>query len=156
MVEGSQSGVRPGCQIAGSRWRLHDGCEVDTPSLTVTYHRPGLYSEELSVTTTGGIEDRDYAQVRVYDPERGTDMAWGWVFANPVREIRPGTPVAFWNRLLQTRCVTVDFGDNTPPVPIESETGHAYTQPGLYTVTFSGLGPADEPVMAKLRVLVEP
>ena len=163
-LDGSRSLARPGRRVVAHRWKLSDGREVDGAAATVRYDEPGVYCEELIVRGDDGSEDRDFAQVRVWGPRaRGAadppavPLAYGWLHSIPVRGVRPGTEVTFWNRLRGTRGdVTLDFGDGTPPVVAGAEHKHAYRAPGVYTVTLSGCGPASEPVTVKARVVVEP
>ena len=110
---------------------LHDGREVHGPVAEVRYDRPGLYSETLVVRTADGDEDRDHAQVRIYDPERGRRMAFGWFYHAPVRGIRPGDEVTFENRLIRAgEDVRIDFGDGSEPEAIRDLARHAYRGPG--------------------------
>jgi murein DD-endopeptidase MepM/ murein hydrolase activator NlpD len=156
VLDGSRSLARSGRRAGRHTWKLHDGRVVAGARVTVPYDRPGLYTEELVVTGPGGATDRDFVQVRVYERGRGHDIAYGWAYHAPVRGIRPGTPVLFWNRLVGVQTpVTVDFGDGTPPEPTGRETTHAYRSAGRYVVTFSARGPAAEPVTVKLEVVVE-
>lgn len=155
-IDGSRSQASPGHQIKELEWRLHDGSSVKESKLKMTFDRPGLYSEELIVRTEDGYEDRDFLQVRVYDKARGREIATGWVYHSPVRGIRPDMPVLFWNRLRKVSQISVDFGDGAPSQAVEDAISHSYAQPGIYTVTFSATGPADEPVTVKMRVVVEP
>ena len=157
-LDGSRSVARPGRKIVSHRWQLHDGTTANSPQATVRYERPGLYSEELTVTADDGSEDRDFAQVRVYDPDpaHARKIAYGWVHYSPARGIKPGAEVLFWNRLINTAGpVTIDFGDGSAPQPVRAEATHAYDKPGAYAVTFSGKGPRNEPVTVKVRVVVE-
>lgn len=81
----------------------------------------------------------------------------GWFYHWPVRGARPGTPILFWNRLDGvTRPVEIDFGDGSAPVCIEREISHTYQKAGIYTATLRSLGPADEPVEVRMRVVIEP
>jgi hypothetical protein len=105
-LDGSRSVARPAGAASAKpdralamRWVLHDGRIVEGPRARAVFDRPGLYSEELRVRAAGGGEDRDFLQVRVYDPFRGSDIGRGWIYHAPVRGIRPGTPVLFWHRL---------------------------------------------------------
>jgi murein DD-endopeptidase MepM/ murein hydrolase activator NlpD len=155
-LDGSRSLARPGGRTGRHVWTLHDGRVATGKRVTVQYDRPGLYTEELQVTGPGGATDRDFVQVRVYEAGRGRQVAYGWAYHFPVRGIRPGTPVLFWNRLLHVQDpVTIRFGDGTPPEPVGRETTHAYRAPGRYVVTFSARGPREEPVAVKLEVVVE-
>jgi hypothetical protein len=153
-LDGTRSLARPGRSIASMRWRLHDGREVDQPRTTVHYQKPGLYAEELIVRADDGSEDRDFFHVRVFDPERGRDIARGLAYYSPARDIHPGTEVMLWNRLRNIRDARVDFGDGSPPEPISDQATHVYQQPGLYTVAVTATGPDDEPVAQKLRLRV--
>lgn len=157
VLDGSRSLARPGRRVVAHRWKLSDGREVDGAAVTVRYDKPGVYCEELLVRGDDGSEDRDFSQVRVYVPEAPTRrLAYGWLHTTPVRGVRPGTEVTFWNRLAGTGGdVTLDFGDGTPPVIAGAERKHAYEAPGIYTVTLSGRGPSSEPVTVKARVVVE-
>jgi hypothetical protein len=143
-------------EIVSYTWRLHDGTVVENAVARVTYEKPGLYSEQLVVRTDAGYDDRDFAQVRVFDPDRGRKIARGWAYYTPVRGIKPGTTVLFWNRLVgMAGPVTIDFGDGSPKQTIHREVEHAYAESGLYTVTLSGQGPDNEPATVRLRVVVE-
>ena len=156
-LDGSRSIARPGKRIDSYVWRLHDGRAVKGPAARMKYESPGLYSEELTIRTTDGCEDRGYAQVRVFDPKRGRNIAGGWVHYTPVRGVRPGTEVLFWNRLRNTvGPATIDFGDGSPCQTIGKELRHTFKAPGLYVVTFTSRGPANEPVAVRTRVVVEP
>jgi murein DD-endopeptidase MepM/ murein hydrolase activator NlpD len=156
-LDASRSLARPGRTITAYRWRLSDGREVDGLTATIRYARPGLYSEELIVRADDGSEDRDFAQVRVWAGDKAPEaVAHGWLHYAPVRVIRPGAPVTFWNRLTRTvGDVLIDFGDGTPAQPIKAETRHAYPNAGTYTVTLSARGPGDAPVTVRTRVVVE-
>lgn len=155
-LDGSRSVARPGHWIGEYEWRLHNGGTAHTAELRLTFDSPGLYSEELIVRTQNGHEDRDFAQVRVYDPKRGRRMVTGWIHYRPVRGIHARTPVVFWNRLSGgTTGVQVDFGDGSRKQVIKKMTEHAYESPGIYTVTFSTRGPNHEPATVRTRVVVE-
>lgn len=157
LLDGSRSQARPGETITSYEWRLHDGRCVREATAHVAYTAPGLYSEELIVRTAHGAEARDFAQVRVYDRARGRNMVTGWVYHDPTRGIKPGQPVTIWNRLCNTRSdVRVDFGDGSPVEVIQEHAIHAFSSPGLFTVSFVSSGPDDEPAMAKMCVAVEP
>jgi len=156
-LDSSRSAARPGRKIAAFSWRLHDGSAAAGPLARIRYDRPGLYSEELIVRTDDGAEDRDFAQVRIFDPARGNRIAYGWAYHSPVRGARPGDDVLFWNRLMGvTGPVKIDFGDGSPPQEIKAETRHAYARPGMHTVALTSRGPDDEPATIKMRVVVEP
>ncbi len=148
--------VRPGDAVRAYTWRLHTGRTLTGSTVEVTYKAPGQYAVELTVETEAGGVDRDFAHVRVYDPEVGQPSALGWIYAWPLRGIHPGTPVLFWNRLLHTRGpVTIDYGDGWPGATIESDAWYTFRAPGVYTVTVRGHDAGGDEVMSKLRVVVE-
>ncbi len=155
-LDGTRSVARPGRKIISYTWRLHDGTTVKDPIAHVKYDGSGLYSEELIIKADNGSEDRDYLQVRVYDSNLSGNIARGWLYHTPVRGIKPGTEVLFWNRLYNKVTETkIDFGDGSALESFGSETRHKYATPGIYTVTVTSRGPGDEPVTVKLRVVVE-
>ena len=155
-LDATRSVPRPGREIVGYEWHLHDGRILYQPTVQLTYDEPGLYSEELIVHLDNGAQGRDFAQVRIYDPPRGTNIASGWIHYSPVRGVIAGAEVLFWNRLGNTAgAVTINFGDGSPSQTIGSETVHAYQQPGIYTVTLEATGPESEPVTVKTYVVVE-
>ena len=168
-LDASRSLARPGQTIRSYAWHLSDGRVVGAAQAQMRYAGPGLYVEELRVTSTAGAEDRDYALVRVYDPLRkdrapaaynplsSTPVGWGFFYHSPVRDIRPGMQVLFWNRLLANvpGPVRIDFGDGEFEEAVGRETGHAYRQAGIYTSSLSARGLYGDPLKIKMRVVVE-
>ncbi len=154
-LDASRSLARPGRRIVSHVWHLQDGRTVEAPVTETVYERPGLYSETLVVRADDGSEDRDFLQVRVFDPARGRTMARGWVHMSPGRGLEPSKSALFWNRLTDVRDATIDFGDGSKRRSFPAQTRHAYAKPGLYTVVVAGQGPVNEPVMVRLRVTVE-
>jgi hypothetical protein len=155
-LDASRSVARSGRQIVRYLWRLHDDRVVEGPRAAVKAERPGLFSEELRMVADDGSEDRDFAQVRVWNANVGARFATGWFYHWPMRGARPGTPVLFWNRLSgNTTPVEIDFGDASPPASIGQEVSHAYQKAGLYTAALRGRGPGDEPVEVRMRVVIE-
>lgn len=155
-LDATLSLARPGQRIVSHAWELHDGRTLAEPVAETVYSQPGLYSETLVVRTDDGTEDRDFLQVRVFDPERGRNMARGWIHMVPGRGLEPGQRALFWNRLTAVHDAIIDFGDGSKRRPFRSQARHAYNEPGLYTVTVCGTGPGAEPVTVRLRVVVEP
>jgi murein DD-endopeptidase MepM/ murein hydrolase activator NlpD len=156
-LDGSQSLARPGEQISEVQWRLSDGRTVHSAAVEMEYDRPGLYAEELIVTTEAGGEDRDFAHVRVYDPTGEGAVGCGFFYHTPVRDLHPGTPVLFWNRLQQNIAppVMIDFGDGTPPQQVERECTHTFHETGIYTCTLSARGLSGETNTLKMRVVID-
>ncbi|MBN2003708.1 MAG: PKD domain-containing protein [Anaerolineae bacterium] len=155
-LDASCTVVRPGDAATAYIWRLHDGQTLTGQTVEVAYDAPGQYAVELTVKTEAGAVDCDFAHVRVYDPRAARPKSLGWIYSWPLRGVHPGTPVLFWNRLLQTYGpVTIDFGDGWPGSTIENDAWYTYRAPGIYTVTVCGYGTTGEPVMSKLRVVVE-
>jgi murein DD-endopeptidase MepM/ murein hydrolase activator NlpD len=154
-LDGSRSIARDGESIVSYVWKLHDGNVIDSASTTVSYEEPGLYSEELVVKTGDGQEDRDFVQVRVYG-ENARDLAYGWAYYAPVRNIKPGKEVLFWNRLANTASpATIDFGDGSDKKIIDRELTHSYRRRGIYTVALSGTDKQGHIAQVKLEVRVE-
>ncbi|CAN5266196.1 hypothetical protein BH23BAC1_BH23BAC1_47310 [soil metagenome] len=153
-LDATRSIARPGKEIKDYEWRLSNGETIKSPLAQISYSRPGLYSEELIVKTKDGQEDRDYLQVRVSDPQFKKDVAYGWGYFYPVRDPEAGSPVLFWNRLVNIIGDTIiDFGDGTQ-AKIDKDIGHIYKESGYYTVTLSASGPRNEPVTIKFEVRV--
>lgn len=158
-LDGSRSIARPGKKIKDYKWILHNGDTVDRTRVKVQYDAPGLYTEELLVETTEGDTDRDFLQVRVWSPEKNgkiaRNIAWGWIYQYPVRDVKVGDPVLFWNRIHNTvGSVYIDFGDGSAPVKIYNSIAHPFRKPGRYVVKITGKGPQDDPITEKLEVIV--
>lgn len=154
-LDASRSIAREGQSIASYQWKLSDGRQVDDVFAKIRYTKPGLYTEELLVKTRSGATDRDFIQVRVWDVDHPKPVAMGWVFYYPVRDVKAGTPVLFWERLRNTKTpIKIDFGDGDRSV-IEKELYHTYKKPGRYAVTFSATGPREEPITEKLEVVID-
>ena len=155
-LDGSRSVARHDRSIVRYQWRLHDGREIEGPRAVLKTVQPGLFSEELRVFADDGSEDRDYAQLRVWNTTAGAHFAAGWFYHWPVRGARPGTPILFWNRLFGTTGpAEIDFGDGSASVRINQEVSHIYPKAGLYTAALRSRGPADEPVEVRMRVMIE-
>lgn len=155
-LDGTRSLARPGRAIAGHAWHLSDGRVVTGAVAEMVYARPGFYAEELRVRADDGVEDRAYAQVRVFAAERPAGPAFcGFLHSTPVRGVTPGRPVEFWNRLwIGAAAARIEYGDGTPPAAIGASARHVYAAPGLYTVTLH-TEHAGQPVAVKTRVWVE-
>lgn len=156
-LDANRSLAGEGQKIQSYTWKLHDGNTVHAAKTAIKYARPGLYTEELILTTENGHEDRDYVQVRVNDQNQSKeDLAFGWAYYTPVRDITPGTEILFWNRLIGTHTpVTIDFGDGTESRIIERATTHTYQKKGNYTVRLSSSDKHQNPITLKLEVKVE-
>jgi len=156
-IDATRSICPEGKNIKSYQWVLHDGNIVNKPVAKVFYPKSGYYSEELIVNTKNGDIDKDFLQVRVNDPDGGRSVAYGWAYYYPVRNIRPGQSILFWNRLINTKEeVVIDFGDGTAAAKIDNEIHHAYGKAGNYTVELSSRGINNEVVSVKLEVIVEP
>ncbi|MFP4106029.1 MAG: PKD domain-containing protein [Phycisphaerae bacterium] len=145
---------RAGEAIQSYRWEFGDGSGSDQPVVQRVYDAPGHYSEQLTIRTAGGYEARDFAQVRVYDPSAPA-TAYGWAYHTPVRGIRPGTPVTFWNRIANFRGrVWIDYGDGKSERIVDL-TQHSFRRRGVHTVTLTATGPNEEPITVRMPVVVE-
>lgn len=76
-LDATRSIPRGDDEIVKYEWKLSDGWTISSPKVTLAYDKPGSYSEELSVATKSGAVDKDYAQVKVYDPSVGQKIAFG-------------------------------------------------------------------------------
>jgi murein DD-endopeptidase MepM/ murein hydrolase activator NlpD len=138
------------------KWNLSNGKIVNDKETTIIYDKPGLYSEELLVENEEGYQDRDFLYVRVSDSTKARNIAYGWAYYYPLRGIKPGMEILFWNRLINTCSdVKINFGDNLDWFPITKEIIHKYDKTGKYVVTLKSNGPGDEPVSLKMEVVVE-
>lgn len=137
-------------------WKLSNGKTVKGQKATIVYDQTGIYSEELLVENKEGFQDRDFLYVRVFDPARGKNIAYGWAYYYPLRGIKSGTEVSFWNCLVNvTSDVKINFGDDNDWYPIIKETIHKYNSKGKYVVTLKSTGSEGEPVSLKMEVIVE-
>lgn len=155
-LDASRSVVRCGEKITKFTWLLHDGKVMDAEEMNLQYDRPGLYSETLVVRTDRGNEDRDYLQVRIYDPEHPRQIASGWFYHWPVRGILPGSDVEFHNCLSGAKGdVLIDFGDGSDPQPIQKTAAHSYIKPGVYSASLKATSEYGEPTEIQMRVVVD-
>jgi len=155
-LDGSRSLARKGEQIVQYEWITHTGDTLKNPLAKLSFPNPGLYSEQLLVTTASGEQDRDFLQVRIFDPERGKKIVNRHVMYTPVRNIEAGDSILFWNRLDNMESpVHIDFGDGSPTVTIEKELKHAYERPGNYIATYTTKGPDEEPATIQMEIKVE-
>jgi murein DD-endopeptidase MepM/ murein hydrolase activator NlpD len=155
-LDATRSLAGQGQSIHSYAWQLHNGQLIESPITTITYSQPGLYTEELIVKTKEGKQDRDFLQVQVYGAEDKPNIAYGWAYYYPVRNIKAGTNILFWNRLVGVNApVSIDFGDGSPQQLIEQEMTYSYKMPGNYIVTLSSTNQHSRPVTIKLEVKVE-
>ncbi|MBK9391926.1 MAG: PKD domain-containing protein [Bacteroidetes bacterium] len=155
-LDGTRSVCRDGEKVVSYQWTLHDGQIVNQPTVKLKYTSPGYYSEELKVKTASGASDKDFLQVRVYDQNSNRKIAYGWAYDSPVRNIKSGQDVVFWNRLINTGTdVKINFGDGTAVQTMRDEIKHSYNKSGNYTVELSSQGSNNEPVSVKMEVIVD-
>lgn len=156
LLDATRSIARKGETIKSCTWKLHNGEIKNFSKVILRYQYPGLYTEQLTVKTVSGAEDRDFVQIRVFDSkENKGDIAYGWAAYDPVRNIHPNTMVLFWNRLINTKGpVLIDFGDNSGVTTVSKEIYHAYKAKGRYVVTLSSGSKDGEPITVKMEVVV--
>ncbi len=159
VLDAGRSFTRKMSPVKNYQWKLSNGQIAETPQTEISYSRPGLYAEELLVETEEGYQDRDFLSVRVYDPERVGRVEDGygwWAYYYPIRGIKPGTPVLFWNRLNAAHSdVKINYGDYSGWETIKRETTHKYRESGSYVVTLQSTGAENEPLTLKMEVIVE-
>jgi hypothetical protein len=155
-LDGSRTVCRDGEKIVSYQWTLHDGQTVNQPVVKLTYTLPGYYSEELTVKTASGAIDKDFLQVRINDQNSTGNIAYGWSYYSPVRNIKPGQDILFWNRLINTATdVKINYGDGTDAQIIRDEIKHSYNKSGNYTVELSSFDSNNETVSVKMEVVIE-
>lgn len=155
-LDANRSFGRNNIPLKKFQWKLSDGRIVNKPLTSVTYNTPGIFCEELTVENNEGEQDRDFLYVTVYDPLLGKNIASGWAFYYPIRAIKPGDKVLFWNRLTRTTTdVMINYGDNSSWEIIQTESRHSFRDAGSYVVTLKSTGPGNVPVTLKMEVIVE-
>lgn len=154
-LDATRSVCREKEEIVSYQWRLHNGEIIDKPVVVLKYDKPGYYSEELLIKTKSGAVDKDFLQVRVNDLKPAKEITFGWAYYYPVRNIKPGQNILFWNRLNNTKTdVSINFGDGTEIQTMKSEISHSYAKSRNYTVELFSKGINNEPVSVKLEVIV--
>jgi len=153
-LDASRSICRNNEKIKTYQWRLHDGTIVNQPIIKIKYETQGYYSEELLVKTVNGDIDKDFLQVRVNDLNSTKEIAYGWAYYYPIRNIKTGQNILFWNRIKSKTDVLINFGDGTAIQTIKDEIFHSYSKSGNYTVELSSKGFNNEPVSVKLEVII--
>lgn len=156
LLDASRSVARLGGKISSVNWKLHNGQVLGQNLVKLVCDKPGLFSEELIVADQFGNVDKDFLQVRVYAPSQSRNIAYGWAYCYPVRKVRAGDEVLFWNRLVNTTSgVSVDYGDGSPVEPVGESCTHCFSRQGNYTVAFTSTGVDGEPVSIKMEVHVD-
>ncbi len=154
-LDATRSFERGGLPPDKVAWKLSDGRTVNSSVSSISYNKPGIYSEELIVENKEGRQDRDFLYVTVFDPVKKRNMAYGWAYYYPVRGIKPGDIVLFWNRNGTSEETMIDYGDGAPKEIINKEISHSYMKSGRYVVTLTSTGPNHEPLTLKMEVVVE-
>ena len=172
-LDGSLSWARTGIQR--HEWTFGNGSKANGPVATVTYQRPGTYSEILKVTDASGRSAYDFAVVQVVERQeggrRGEDRAPPTIHASywPTLDVRSGQPVTFLVRTCRTTFgeETWDFGDGSEPVSVKSDgcavakakdgyarTEHVFRHPGDYVVRVERANERGDKAIAHLWVPV--
>ena len=155
-LDANRSFGRNGSPLKKTEWNLSDGRIINEPLTSIIYSKPGTYCEELTVETNEGDHDKDFLYVTVYNPSNGNNIASGWAYFYPVRGIKPGDEVLFWNRLTGTTSdVIINYGDGSSEEIIQNETRHIFKKAGEYVVTLKSTGPDNGPVTLKMEVIVK-
>jgi hypothetical protein len=155
-LDATRSICRDNGKIVSYQWKLHTGEIVNQPIVKLKYESSGYYSEELIVRTENGDVDKDFLQVRVSNLNAGNDIGHGWGYYYPVRNLKPGHRILFWNRLINTKSdVMINFGDGSPIQPITTGIYHSYSESGNYTVELTSRGINNEPISVKLEVIID-
>jgi murein DD-endopeptidase MepM/ murein hydrolase activator NlpD len=149
-LDASKSWAKAG-RVEKYEWTFCDGTQAQGPSVERTYTLAGQYSEIVKVVDCAGQLAYDFAIVYVIDRQHPGRIPPA-IHANyyPTFGLRAGDPVTFKVRSFATQHGNEvwDFGDNSPPVTVQSDgnrlqhnpkgyatTHHRYKQPGDYIVT---------------------
>jgi murein DD-endopeptidase MepM/ murein hydrolase activator NlpD len=156
-------------KMASYEWTFTDGTTTTGPTVKRRYDTPGEYSEILRVTDAAGNVEVDFAIVQVV-PRSGDVPLALHLNHNPTLGITPGDPVTFTVRAFGTTHgrETIDFGDGTEPVHLESDgnvnalaphgyavTTHRFAKPGRYIVTARRTDARGMNATARVYVVVE-
>ncbi|MBN2001110.1 peptidoglycan DD-metalloendopeptidase family protein [candidate division KSB1 bacterium] len=127
MLNGNKSWAFAGINEYG--WQLSDGNQSTGAKCTITYTKPGQYSEILKITDNNGNSEYDAATVTVFDttlaPAQQIPPTVHAVYYPSLR-ILPGDPVTFLVRSFDTPKgnETINFGDGSEPVTVYCQTGY--------------------------------
>lgn len=170
-LDGSKSWSKAG-PIASYDWHFTDGQTAVGAKVERTYHRPGCYSEVLTVTDRNGRKAVDFAIVQVLDGQQ-LDRLPPMIHPTyyPTQGIRAGDEITFKVRTFGTTAGSEvwDFGDGSSPVEVRSDgnavklspegyavTRHAYARPGQYLVRVERKNADGIGGIGHLSVRVEP
>lgn len=168
-LDASKSWAASG-RIAGYEWTFTDGTKAGGMKVERTYTEPGSYSEMVKVTDDQGRTSYDFAIVQVMgEDEKNIPPAIHPSFS-PTMHLKPGDNITFKVRTFRDHGgETWNFGDNTPPVHVESDgnakalakdgyaiTQHAFAKPGDYIVSVQHTNERGERAIANLWVRIEP
>ena len=146
-VDASVAGT---ANITGWQWDFGDGATSSTRNPTHIYETPGNYNVSLTVTTDVGTDtELKRSYVRVVEPPTAefTAMPTGGsapltvTFTDTSNPGSAGINGWLWN-----------FGDRTPTSAMQNPV-HAYTAPGLYTVSLTVTTDAGEDTMTKTQFI---
>ncbi|WP_372947273.1 PKD domain-containing protein [Mariniphaga sp.] len=157
-LDASRSIANNSKQIKEYKWKLSNGKIINKATAKKTYYKPGIYSEELIVTTNDESIDRDFLYVTVYDTLQIQNLKFpkGWAYYYPLRGIRPESEVLFWNRMTNLAYnVKINYGDDNNWYVIKEESKHIYKNPGRYVVTLITNDSEDNSYSLKMEVVVE-
>lgn len=154
-LDGSHSLAGARRAIQSYAWRFTDGSRASGPTVRRSYHQPGTYSEQLTVTDDQGRRDSDFVEIFVLSRDQKQMPPYAIIDYYPIRGIRPGTEVRFLVHYSHMRDVKIDFGDGTI-VPYALDTTHRFERPGTHVVTVSGADSGSGPGLFHARVIVEP
>jgi len=116
-------------KIERYEWQLSSGDTASGAECTVTYERPGQYSEILKIADGAGRIDYDFAVITVIDTAKSPAYQIPPVIHSsfhPTFNITAGEPVTFLARSFDTEMgkEVFDFGDGSAPVTVYSNTGY--------------------------------
>lgn len=153
-LDGSLSLPGKGRVLRSFEWTFTDGSKETGKTIARHYAQPGTYSERLKVTDNLGHSDVDFVEVFVLSRNQVRPPPFAMINYFPIRNIHPGTEIAFLTRFSNMKDVTIDFGDGRVEEWAENLT-HSYQKSGVYVVTAKGKDIGSGPGVFHVRVVVD-
>lgn len=147
-----------GTKIVSYKWVFSDGQTINGVKAEKRFDEPGVYIATLWVKDEKGIQDVDFAKVKVFT-ESSPEGSIPTIFMTytPTNNVLVEQPVLFrfWLQGAEGKPIEVDFGDGTiiDHYTSYSEVRHRFKSRGIHIVTASSTIDG-KPIMQKQKVIV--